>query len=60
MNPQIGSDCTREHLKTPELPGALTLIRLGYFGGWKDWGGGGAYKAPPWDLGRGSRDHRKN
>ena len=20
---------------------ALTLIRLGYFGGWKDWGGGG-------------------
>ena len=19
----------------------LTLIRLGYFGGWKDWGGGG-------------------
>ena len=26
----------------------LTLIRLGYFGGWKDWGGGGgAMMAPP-------------
>ena len=25
----------------------LTLIRLGYFGSWKNWGGGGAYKAPP-------------
>ena len=24
----------------------LTLIRLGYFGGWKDWGGG-AMMAPP-------------
>ena len=23
----------------------LTLIRLGYFGGWKDWGG--AMMAPP-------------
>ena len=33
---------------------------LGYFGSWKNWGGGGAYKAPAWDLGRGSRDHRKN
>ena len=44
-------------LKSANKP--LTLIRLGYFGGWKDWGGG-AYKAPPWDLGRGSRDHRKN
>ena len=37
----------------------LTLIRLGYFGGWKDWGGG-AMMAPPWDLGRGSRDWREN
>ena len=27
---------------------SLTLIRLGYFGGWKDWGGGGgAMMAPP-------------
>ena len=40
-------------------PPALTLKRLGYFGSWKTGGGGGAYKAPPWDLGRGSRDHRK-
>ena len=40
---------------------ALTLKRLGYFGSWKNWGGGGgAYKAPPWDLGRGSHDHHKN
>ena len=31
-------------------PLALTLKRLGYFGSWKNWGGGG-YKAPPWDLG---------
>ena len=39
----------------------LTLIRLGYFGGWKDWGGGGgAMMVPPWDLGRGSRDRREN
>ena len=37
---------------------SLTLIRLGYFGSWKNWGG--AYKAPPWDLGRGSRDRREN
>ena len=34
----------------------LTLKRLGYFGGWKDWGRG----AIPWDLGRGSRDRREN
>ena len=25
----------------------LTLIRLGYFGSWKNWGGGGPNKAPP-------------
>ena len=37
----------------------LTLKRLGYFGSWKT-GGGGAFRAPPWDLGSGSRDHRKN
>ena len=37
--------------------GDLTLKRLGYFGGWKDWGG---HNGPPWDLGRGSRDRRKN
>ena len=42
------------------IPAYLTLKRLGYFGSWKNWGGGGGYKAPPWDLGRGSRDHRKN
>ena len=32
--------------------GNLTLIRLGYFGGWKDWGGGGggAYKVPPLEI----------
>ena len=37
----------------------LTLKRLGYFGSWKN-GGGGGPKRPPSDLGRGSRDHRKN
>ena len=35
----------------------LTLKRLGYFGRGKT--GGGGYKAPPCDLGRGSRDHRR-
>ena len=38
----------------------LTLKRLGYFGGWKDWGGGPWWPPPPWDLGRGSRDCREN
>ena len=28
------------------FPTSLTLIRLGYFGGWKDWGGGG-HNGPP-------------
>ena len=38
----------------------LTLKRLGYFGGWKDWGGGGGHDGPPWDLGRGLHDRREN
>ena len=41
---------TRMHI-TPPPPSDLflTLIRLGYFGGWKDWGGGGGAwsLAPP-------------
>ena len=43
--------------------GVLTLISLGYFGGWVaqgGGGGGGAAPAPPSDLGRGSRDRREN
>ena len=50
----------------PNLPhpikfvNCLTLKRLGYFGGWKDWGGGMMAPPPPWDLGRGSRDRREN
>ena len=28
----------------------LTLIRLGYFGGWKDWGGGGGHDGPPLEI----------
>ena len=39
------SECFKIRLRWHErasktLPGSLTLIRLGYFGGWKDWGGG--------------------
>ena len=29
---------------------SLTLIRLGYFGGWKDWGGGGGPIRPPLEI----------
>ena len=28
----------------------LTLIRLGYFGGWKDWWGGGGPIMPPLEI----------
>ena len=30
-----------------EIPFDLTIKRLGYFGGWKDWGGGGGMMPPP-------------
>ena len=43
--------------QTPWRRPCLTLKRLGYFGGWKDWG---AMMAPPWDLGRGLGDRREN
>ena len=48
-------------LHAPEF-GTLTLIRLGYYGGWKDWGGGGGggHDGPPWDLGHGPRENFHN
>ena len=42
--------CKNEALKNCTSKVSLTLKRLGYFGSWKNWGGGGGPIRPPLEI----------